>query len=681
MKKIRFKLTITLIFMIFTIIVVNLFDGILDEELSKIEMKNYFYSSIISLQNTDLLEFNISEENIEKDYDGDGLSNMEELGYGTSIFNLDTNGNGIFDNIEVANIYEDAIDYTDIPEADYNYDYLSENSFYDVTGIAVTNVKSGEYTDFQKSAYIESYNGFAFDTFEKLSAPYIVHDYAGDLYIEFNRSKDDSLSDKYIALVTYNIEKDKYSYEIIGFEISAVNTAKQKYSGEIYVTEDMPSCLCIFSSEEECKDMVSNLSMEKSYVINNSKTTYIFYILYEDAEEGGLPAAVMCYLDDDTASYSYINYVQMLNKVHTKSGIKNYFTINSYAMNLLDAANLFMTSEEKKWNLITDNVINEFPDLNNIQINAGKALARSNLHLQQFEGTYSELLELLNSSYESEEKEDIPQEYVINADIATKKGIKINTVSTDFSIKNDTFNFVCISDNDVSYAFGIADIIANYYNYGTIPCVEDKDVEIIDSMIDDQGINLNECSKLYSENFKYYYNICEDKNINDYIYALSLSDIQGEVSYEQKSSDRFTVISYVLNQLNENKVLVADIVGEKGSTSVVIYGAYQMSSNPNIYKLKVYDPNFYKNKICLYDEDGNIIFNQGVDTEITVYKEYEKSVKTTDDGMNLYNRKVFKFEYGSGDYYWGNTENASMEACLYIKKVADWSSEGFSLKN
>lgn len=114
--KLKIALILFLIFIIAILILVGLnFFGKQShktEKYSQLETNTQENVEELAYGGVDLNEFELTEENKTLDYDGDGLTNEEEVQYGTNVRNSDTDGDGLSDYDEIKQYNSDPTKYS-----------------------------------------------------------------------------------------------------------------------------------------------------------------------------------------------------------------------------------------------------------------------------------------------------------------------------------------------------------------------------------------------------------------------------------------------------------------------------------------------------------------------------------------------------------------------------------------
>ncbi len=581
----------------------------------------------------------LTEVEKEMDYDSDGLTNEYELNNKLDMYMVDSNYDGV----------DDATAETIPDEFGVNkYDTLYERVFYNEARNIWTSTDKNEVKveitfdsyDTNNDTLMYLYNGGAFDGFQKLTKPIIVENYndsaniTSDALTDFckkNQDNDNSSDYKVIAL-SYDMEKDEY--DTIGtWNVYSISETLRVED----VPEGKPFCIIAYKiAEDESHFDVSGLSFQYT-ILSNRIGNKTFTVAKQGEDEN---ITKIEFFDKDKSTFDSCDKYYMSNVA------KSLFAFSTSGM-----------FEER---------VTSFGIQQKIESEDGEVTEESPKELISDKDKKETLFDTLRASFKKIISiGTIKGAAIIDLISEKDKLVKISSdsvgyasvVSTKFSVAKNAFSFTNYSDENNKYGFGVsmAEVISNYYNFGTLPETSNSDSVLKKFKLNGVSSQIfTSQAKLYSD---YSVLTLQDEDVKKF-----LSEVNQNVfntTYLTRSNSHAkdsSVIMSVIDYLKKDKTVVAYMRCGGKMTAVVVYAVSINDINPNKYTLYVYDPNFPNSKVSVKDEETGEVTEISVPNTIKLeYKPYT-SIDTENKSLR-YNDKM-EFEYGSSwNYFFGNSGN------------------------
>ena len=632
--------------------VVCIFVGLLfAEELNAAKENSQSLSEMLSGFRKNEVEFRKSLDSSEEtsDFDGDGLDNSSELLLGTSVYLKDSDGDGLTDKFEYDYIissmengtigklslfllskskgYVSLYSKLVVKPKNVSYELLYNKdwaeTFYDSTGLKINE----DYIDyFDKEVKFESYSGKVFENVELIGKPFVCDGYSG--YVEFILPKKLLKSaDEYdeIYFYQYDIDADVYSYSA-KFTINDYDENEDFELGvDVDDSDRIVNCFCYNSFGEngyprspynyesfKFTTFMNTQSSKTDYVILNStngQRVLLFSASFINNEETEL--------FENLVSRDFDCILKI--KESWLKRIKRIF---------IDKVDGVQTEENLLTDLSFETIVDQIES--ELRVNF-EASAVNNVGYQDFIKTYCE-----NTL-----------EYVNGVSLETKTKMYIDIANVDFAPDDETLAYIERAKN-MNHLYGLSDIISNRVNYNSDPYC-DYDAIMPSNYITPADYLPTDVDNGTASNGYVDYILEKQTLINSTRY----------VGESKKKYDNYSDVNKVLDSLKNNKVAVAYLAGKCGTTSVVIYGASYSSIDPNIIKLKVFDPLLYNLRVS--EKDGSDKSVKLGYSELTVYKDELVIYSQNDSGEFVrYPYVAFNFEYGDMfRYHFGNTKRVS----------------------
>lgn len=557
----------------------------------------------------------LTDEEMNLDFDGDGIANGEELEQNSLIYRSDSDTDGISDKADTQ--YQDSsfsINYKNI----YN-DLGLETSDNEKQIKEILDVDSVDLYSEDYNAFAIKYDGVAFDGLKTLCNPFRIMNYIGDIVIKskdienyLKKIYESNNSDKHLLIVSYDLSGDKY--------------------------EVLLDCHPYYEQEE----------LAFSVPDNN-------------------PIAIIEYNSDENFNTSYsLRYTIACNRMESK-------TFYMAKVNNGETYNYLLFSADSRVKLSDDEQI--LKDIRGITGNVKILSSGINQQLQnklKFDEEYENLsnkdkildsIIISNKNVESigeikgNEFLDVIKEKNNYGKIETSSNGYLENHTTKFKVSENDFGFGNFSTeaNKQGVGLAMADVASNYYNYKTLP--QTSTSETVQGLFFAQGLNNPQYvtqTELDDNMYKFDLNEPNIMQMLDEHNSNILSSTY--LTRSSKHANNKHCLDNVIKEIDNNKTVVAYMNNGVKVTSVVIYNIKRDAIDPLKYSFYVYDPNYPGGNISHIDESTGEIKNIKTDNCIKVELKPYPSVDVEKNTVKVSYKMVF--EYGNSfDYYFGNSND------------------------
>ena len=618
------------------IIIPKLIKKYQDDKLLESQILEYDLGTLKELKKT------LTDEEKQADYSDDGMTNIEKINKGLSIYSDDTDGDGLRD-VDEINIYKsDPLKYS--TAGDLYSDYYKVQNNLNVKkkikeipkiDIGVDNIELTPKTATDELATYEEYNGMIPSDYNVIVKPFIISGFSGEVKYKLNEEAKnceihsyDRLSDKVEKIKSKEKDNDIIFKNDDGKPIFITykpSYVKKVYSGKInaklnFVNEE--------KTTEEEKQYYVVRSYIKNYILGSPIEVYEctnspkkMFETSDEKFENEVNKALKDYLKDMLSDDEY----KIIRNTNILKLNINHSYIGSQMAGIIEKF-----SEELDNNIIdSDNM--KFTDIWNFIKNLF-------IKVYKVKGTREEMLH-----------------EVFGKDI--DKYLKFDESNTELSNENDNSNIV-VADSGLkmmenSFKFknmstgvspggvcaGMAYVISNAYNNHKIidkvdtipefnpfnapyPTYDISDSNQFGCITKDNLIanyNMGEILNSYSNEFPtddYYNNNINNQNIIDTGKEVEKNDIQlirvleyywiytntmirapeiGVITEIEQNAgkNRFSEIESLIKYIQDGNVAICGMGRKNGGAHMInIYKVEQDAKDENIYYLRCYDNNY-----------------------------------------------------------------------------------------
>ncbi|MDS0527990.1 hypothetical protein NNC19_20050 [Clostridium sp. SHJSY1] len=712
LKKTRKKKKRLIKFICFIIAIISIFKiySYISEENYKKKLSSYVdkVGKSDSLPNKSYKEI-ISKEDMDKDYDSDGLNNSKEIEIKTDPYNPDSDSDGISDEAEL-NIYSSdpkkystaGDEFSDGSKVNLNLDIDKKVSYFNKLKYKVQPLKfEEEGTDIKlETSDLNSYNDFIINHYKItykngtkiLNNPFSVINYKGKVTFPVDFSE---VSDKKnVKPYYFNSNTNEY-FSIDDYSVTG-NSIEADINGDstlpIVVKEDI----------EKNKKLDINETNNFLYIRFNSeqyKDTFLGQILLWGLELQGITSEERdSVVRDDVIIYYKDNFLDSKNI--TTDDLSKDYVFNDKTNVYLKGFNpikyeafveLVVPILEKAQELLseyTESFDNEnFDDIQGLKL----------INFKEYNGTLNSLLtESCKIDKKIDKKNDTQAEVVCIDNLPYEENYfkKMYNVKTPFSVYKNAPSFPnfhteeqAVGINKGGNCQGFATYTALMYNkipikrlatykeysydlrnpkydklFNTNTITSFK-LDGSEYVLEKHDINIDE----YKNNYKdievlkmmgYYWKLSNDNVANNYSdkifvgnrgIAMGLKNKMGIDGTSQSTSNAKKFLDSIESDLLNNKITLINVIRPDAGHAINAYAMRTDSKNPNIVVLDVYDNNFPLNRYDGQDNTNNLKLYVGVKPHKVLFSLGKKEVVY--DEKFAYNPKesvtdMFKVEYG-----------------------------------
>ena len=628
-------------------------------------------SKVYDLRDLKQIKKNMTEEEKQADYSNDGMTNIEKINRGLSIYSDDTDGDGLRD-VDEINIYKSnplkystAGDlYSDYYKVQNNLSVKKKIKEVPNIDIGVENIKLTPKIATDEKATYQEYTGNIPSDYDVIEKPFIINGFTGE--------------------VEYTLKEEAKNCEVYSYDRlkEKVNKIKSKSKGNniVFKNSDGDPILITYKSSYIKKMLKNSTESALNYIDkedeNTKKDYYIVTSLLlniftgkpiEIYETTTSPTKLVQKTDksfqDAVNQAIQIYFKTNLNKTDYKVlGKLNVLKINIKHTYIGEQVGKFLEnwSEETRLNLISKF---ENSDIQGI-------IEKLFFKVYKFNGTRQELA---NTIFGEELKEYLP--YDIIKEPETNLENEENSVVADsgFDMQENSFHFqnLYTKVSNKGICAGMAYMVSNVYNNGTItekvdtvpesnpnnyeiPTYDLSNTDVFGCITKENnigGYNMGEILQSYSNsspNDNYYNSKIEQKNIIDtskaeedgkndiklikaieyyfayfnnvtYFPEIEIRKLVGLKEEKQKFSEIENLIEYI----KQGKVAMCGLYGENEvGHAINIYKVEQDPKDEDVYYLKCYDNNFPFSTYIKKYENGECK-RENIDITIKVVRQSE----------------------------------------------------------
>ena len=639
MKLLRF---LTLLLLIAIISVHINLGPLFSERRNVIKTANSFISDNVYASRLDDFRSELSSEEMDLDYDNDGVSNSDELSAGTGMFNNEK--------------YIDVPDKKDIAEGKSIDDYkeLFKNAF-DVNSVEFFNHED----DLRADSFVDRYNGKAFAGLELLSKPVRIYNFTGSIFVKpkgikdklnkitsYNQSKSNNYTG--IAAVSYSIEKDEYAL----LSNAIFDDIYNDYEIDIDVKNSDPIAIICLTGIETQRDIdfkykLNERSLIYSELRNRKQVDQNFTVIKKSGSKG---ARYIIYNDSAENCYTLVSdenrkINSLIDNYNSKSVFRYYASVSP----MLDMFNDI--------NKVKDKNTKDMPFKNRFmsRIRLGST---SNYQITSQKMSWADMLDVLDGVKEIDALDEKADKSVIRKFKNIDENYKgyINSYNSGFSPGDDEFLFCNTKTKSVksSIAVGMAETISCYANYGEIPDAEGVDTANILSSFDENKPSSDSFFEFLPYKGNKSVRTISDSELLTYLESCTQKTMESVYLTNEYHSNTEGVIKKVGEYLENNQTVVAYMRKGSDVAAVVVYAMKQDGADDNKYTLKVYDPNFPNSKIFIKNDKTGEESTVKMSGEITVYIRPKLVINSESQKFEIV--RTFEFEYGeTSSYAFGNS--------------------------
>ena len=631
-------------------------------------VKNYYeekeFSKLVKehILVNEIEEIELTEEELQQDSNGDGLTNKEKIDRGLDILSDDTDGDGLKDYDEIYKYNSDPTKFStsgdlfsDAEKVQRGYDI---NKVYnEPRKIEINNDKilltPNEATDMQ--AYYKEYIGTVPNKYTFGMQPFRVYSFTGQAEIK--------------------IDNPKY-YEVISYDsINKKETKiKHKTTDESIVFDIINDNPILIVYKQSILRKLSGNAMSNINVNVNRESEYIVIICPLANILVDVPIYIYEVNDNFFKNNNSNTVLQKTIESKLGNGIKvEYSYINSVGAKFV---NLFL-----KW---FDDEVTTYYD----QQGFDKSFINYILIYKRFNDSAS-MEKYLYGNNDSEIAESENSENDSEENIIYEFEEKYNNTSGEyyadsgFSVIKNAFRFAnLVTPRSNGVCMGFAHITSSIYNNanfdkvkqgvydltdGAFNCIWNKDLysyipesDELAAYADDISGNetvleFSDMPKPDSEVVKaleYYY-----ETINEKTRTERANCLKNKILYREKLIEQSTIDNVINEFKNRNIVIAVLWQKNKSQHAINAYKIVEDSNDPDILYLKVYDNNLPGDMFWNSSRTGKIKY----DVTITLQRKYKKS----SDGQEIIE---YAYDYNpidNKDYHYGNIDR-SREYLLFF---------------
>lgn len=637
----------------------------------------------------------MTEEEKQADYSDDGMTNIEKINKGLSIYSDDTDGDGLRD-VDEINIYKsDPLKYS--TAGDLYSDYYKVNNNLNVKkkikevpniDIGVENIKLTPKVATDEKATYQKYNGKIPSDYDVIEEPFIINGFTGEVKFTLKEEA------KNCEVYSYDRLKEK------------VNKIKSKSKGNdiIFKNADGDPILITYKTSYIKNTLKNSVESKLNYIDKeeeNQKKDYYIVTSFLLNIFAGRPIEIYETTNSPTKIVEKTdkNFQDGINQA-----IQEYFknTLNKTDYKVMKKLNVLKINVRhtyigeqvakflEKWAEETEiNLIKKYQN-NNVQ----QFISSLFFKVYKVNGTKQEII---NSLLGEELKEYVPYDLIKETEMDIKNEENKVVADSGFDMKDNSFHFQNLATKvgDGGICAGMAYMVSNAYNNNKViekadvvpeynpfnyetPTFDISDSEKYGCITSDNKIGeytMGDILQSYSNatiEDNYYNssvkkglseisiidaNLYEGEDIKDiklikaieYYFAYLNNEtfiLQSEIEKligKPDKKHKFSEIEGLIDYLNDGNVAICALMSERGGHAINIYRVEQDSKDEDIYYLKCYDNNFPFNTYVKYD-NGKFT-REDIDVTIKVVRHRLESQPDTYD----FSYDIFK-DKSYGDY-------------------------------
>ncbi|MDD2393733.1 MAG: hypothetical protein PHN99_06950 [Eubacteriales bacterium] len=647
------------------------------ERKAAIKSEELLMDTVIIDSDNDLTAETLPSSDYDFDYDGDGLTNKEEIDLGTDFFRTDTDGDGLSDFDEVRTHGSDPLKYStsddgisDLVKVLKDLDF---NRAYTVAELDLQPVELADNLDFlpddtdsEMLHVYETYSGNLFQDWTCLTPPFVLYEAKGFLTSE--------LTDGFTAQNTAVYYYDPETRSLLKDTSMAVDGSLIKFSCH----PGVPVAVVRTDLLPEGIAHAGSLSDDMQKV----RTYYMLIVPFSEIDTSNIPDIGVGGLtlssfvkEKDTV---FIIGIDGLEGIRSISGdpelesrirslasdwdVDQYFVgqtlfdlvksvYDSYAasddLDTKDAiSNVFIKKVTCSTSGLSDEVVlfmTENGYTSEVPAGAASLSAHSGFNVSENGFLFSNLSTSLSEGGVCAGFSFLARQGYNNFPLERQKG------AYSFSTYSYSGYSASASEYDLIFAGRPGE-----YELKSAPLKAMSDM-LYDSY--DQGYLIR--AEQMDE---------PDKSVVDLLNYYWLYNNGERIRYEQSSGVlktydyRFSAIEDIYNEFKSGRVVEMGIFGTPGGHAIVGYALRQDPSDPNLFYMSVYDSNFPENKRFVYSA-GKVIRAK---TEVTMLiRRVPKMIMGSDGIAVRQDFFTFRYQVGTGSYLWSNMNGEGDRVVFY----------------
>ncbi len=608
-----------------------------------------------------------------KDYDGDGLSNGEEIESKTDFYAADTDGDGIGDYDEINTTKSDPLKVStsgdgisDLVKVVKGLDVNASAKDVDTAGsIDVARDLSFKPEDLNSEVlYVyEEYGGDVFSDMKCLIQPFILYNCEGTVTADIGSSADDSNT----AVCYYDTEDRR-----IAVDGSAVFS-----DGSVRFKCKSGQPMAVVSTEGLDAELTRKGILSASG--ESIKEFYLVLVPFSKFDTTQVPDigigdySIKSFVkDNDTLFVLEVSNTTGINK--TRSGeviqdrlkkysagwMADYYGIHSIIMNIaLNTYHKYAASddEDTRWTMESIVYRKVRCTLRGLEDEAVRFMEENGYPVSGMEA----------GSYDSDTGFDVKVNGFRFSNLSTT--VSSGGVCAGFAyVCRQAFNNWPMSRESGSYSFmqynapGYKTAAAAYnciFNGepGTYPAnsivLQAKSDELFDKY--DEGYTINAAQMG-----------APDKSVVDLLNYYWLYDNGERIKAEQHMAKNynygFSVIDEINSEFKAGRIVEVGLFGGMGGHAVAAYKLRQDKADPNLFYMYIYDSNFPENKRFAYAGNNRII---RVGTQVLMQLRRHPVVIFSSGSAETVHYYTFRYQVGGGNYRWSNMYGGNDNVSFY----------------